>query len=97
LAVLLSVLEREADSDVLHAVGIALGHLGDPRAVEPLVRFKNHPSSDVRYGVVFGLLSHEDELAIRTLIELSSDVYYHVRDWATFGLGTQIDANTEEI
>ncbi len=98
LAILLGMLEQEREPEVLKSIGIALGHRHDPRAIEPLVRLKKHPDEDVREGVVFGLLDHEDELAIQTLIELSEDPdAYYIRDWATFGLGTQIKANTPPI
>ena len=94
---LLGMLEQEQDPDVLDSVAVALGHRKDPRAIEPLARLKNHLAEDVRFGVVFGLLTHEDELAIQTLIELSTDVHSLVRDWATFGIGSQIETDTPAI
>jgi HEAT repeat protein len=98
LAILLGMLEQEREPTVLKSIALALGHRHDPRAIEPLVRLKKHPDEGVREGVVFGLLSHEDELAIQALIELSRDPdAYYIRDWATFGLGTQIKADTLAI
>lgn len=97
LAVLLGMLEREQEPDVLNSIAVALGHRCDPRAIEPLVRLKKHPDKRVRYGVVFGLLCQKDELAILTLVELSRDLDIDVRDWATFGLGSQIEADTPAI
>jgi HEAT repeat protein len=94
---LLTLLEVESDDDVLDATCIALGHLHDPNAIPPLARLKTHPSAKVRYAVVLGLLGFEDNLAIETLIELSRDQDDPVRDWATFGLGAQIDADTPQI
>lgn len=94
---LLGMLEREQDPDVLNSIAVALGHRKDPRAIGPLVHFKNHPDENVRYGVVYGLLTHEDERAINALIELSTDVDSDVRDWATFGIGSQIETDTPEI
>ena len=97
LTALLKLLETEANEQVLHSIGVALGHLNDYRAVKPLIRFKNHPDADVRYGVVIGLLTQESSFAIETLIELSTDEDVDVRNWATFGLGAQIDLDTTEI
>lgn len=97
VTLLLSRLEREPDPGVLSAIGIALGHLEDPRAVKPLAALKDHPDAEVRYGVVFGLLGHEEEEAVRTLIELSRDEDADVRNWATFGLGSQLEADGPEI
>lgn len=97
LDILLPLLALERDADLLSDIAFALGHIGDERAVEPLSRLRDHPSRDVRYGVVHGLLCQEDERAIQALIELSADEDTDVRDWATFGLGSQIAADTPEI
>ena len=82
---------------VIAAAATGLGHIRDSRGVEPLVPLKSHPSAQVRYAVVFGLLTQEDERAIEALIELSEDSDEEVRDWATFGLGSQIDVDTPAI
>ncbi len=44
-----------------------------------------------------GLQGFEDERAIAASIELSRDTDSDVRDWATFGLGSVIEADTEAI
>jgi len=97
VAILLKLLEIEEDAGVIGAICVALGHIHDPTAIKALSRFKTHPSFDVRYGVVLGLLCFAEDLAIETLIELSRDEDNVVRDWATFGLGTMIDADTPPI
>ncbi|HEY7414832.1 MAG TPA: HEAT repeat domain-containing protein [Ktedonobacteraceae bacterium] len=97
IALLLSMLEQEQEPQVLHAIAVALGHRQDPRAIAPLARFKNHPHDFVRFGVVFGLMGNEDDLAVQTLIELSTDIDADVRDWATFALGCQIETDTPAI
>jgi HEAT repeat protein len=95
--VLLKLLAIETDANVLASLGIACGHLGDPRCVVPLAKWKQHPNPGVRMGVVLGLTSQEDELAIETLIELSADDDPDIRNWATFGLASQIETNTPSI
>lgn len=97
LALLLNMLAQEQEPEVLYAIAVALGHRGDPRAIGPLVALKQHPDALVRDGVVYGLMGHEDELAIQTLIDLSSDPETHIRDWATFSLGSQIESDTPAI
>jgi len=47
--------------------------------------------------VVLGLSGHENASAITALIELTNDADDEVRDWATFGIGTQVEADTPEI
>jgi HEAT repeat protein len=97
LTVLLEVLEHEKHTSVLSSTAIALGHRQDPRSIRPLARLKSHFSPQVRYGVVHGLMRHEDDLAIGTLIDLTEDSDDDVRDWATFGLGTLIDTDSPQI
>jgi HEAT repeat protein len=61
------------------------------------MHFKNHPDEEVRLGVVSGLWTYEDERAINTLIERSTDPAVKVRDWATFGIGEMIETDTPAI
>jgi HEAT repeat protein len=91
------MLANESDPEVLEAIIVAYGHLHDVRAVELLAPFRNHADADVRLSVVHGVSRHEDDVAIKTLIELSRDEDENVRDWATFGLGSMIDTDTPEI
>jgi HEAT repeat protein len=94
---LAGLLRRETDEDVLAAIAFALGHLDDPRCLDLLLSLKGHPSPAVRFGVVNGISGQNHPAAIQTLIELSRDEDRETRDWATFGLGTFIDADSEEI
>ncbi len=93
------VLERllcDPDVSVIASAVYAYGH--NQIAHRPVIcELASHPSPEVREAVVFGLVGNEDQLSIQTLIQLSSDECDEVRDWATFGIGTQIDANTAEI
>ncbi len=81
--VLAAMLTKETDPNVLECIGVAFGHLKDPRAVELLVPLKRHLNSDVRFGVVLGL-GHDCPDAIEALVELSRDSEELVRNWATF-------------
>jgi HEAT repeat protein len=92
-----AMLAEETDPDVLQSIGIAYGHLFDERAVVLLAPLRSHPSEDVRLAVVHGLTRHRNDLAIRSLIELSTDKDEDVRNWATFGLGSMIETDTPEI
>lgn len=96
LPLLISLLD-DPDDAVAGAAGIALGHHSDLRAVDALVATAAHPSAEVRRGVVHGLLALDDARAIEALVRLSRDADDAVRDWATFGLGTQIERDTPEI
>ena len=91
---ILEMLKGEQSASVLESIGVALGQLQDPRAVEALLPLHRHPEADVRYGVVFGLLPHSDPTSVSALIELSADSDEDVRNWATFGLGTMENVDT---
>jgi HEAT repeat protein len=95
--ILAGMLKSESHPEVLQSTAVAFGHLHDVRAVPLLALLKDHRNEDVRYSVVKGLLRHREELAIRTLIALSSDTDVDVRNWATFGLGSMIETDTAEI
>src|ERR1017187_3272514 len=97
LRTLLDMLEREQHRDVLRAILVALSHLGRSEAVLPVSRFRHHIDSDIRYSVVFALSGHTTPAAIAALIELTKDAASHVRDWATFGLGTLVDVDTTDV
>lgn len=91
------MLKTESAPAVLSSIGVAFGHLGDSRAIGLLVPMASHRDADARFGAVFGLMGHDSPEAIQTLIKLSGDPDGTVRDWATFALGTQTKADSEEI
>ncbi len=94
---ILGLIEVETEPEVLHDAFVALGHQSDPRAIAAAGRFDSHPDPEVRYALVFSLLGYSEAVAVELLIGLSQDEDSDVRDWAAFGLGTQIDLDTPEI
>jgi hypothetical protein len=105
LAALARLLEREyagsRDPDVLAALVRSFGALADPRALAPLVRLASFPHPTVRGAVASALPGltgdNEDPLAVEALVALTADEDQQVRDWACFGLGTQMSANTQAV
>jgi HEAT repeat protein len=93
--------EREGDPDVLRSVSRALGYARDPRGVAALVSLAGHRDSDVRFQVALSLPSCEEgadpEVLAQALIGLMGDPDEDIRDWATFGLGTQTDIDGPEV
>ncbi len=93
----------DGDADVVAAAVTALGMLWDPRALPAIVRQAGHRSADVRSSVAVaipGAVSARSARpdAIGALIALSADPDAEARDWATFGLGSQLeDQDTEAI
>ena len=94
---LLMVLEAEQDPEVLQSILVAFGHLREPEAIGPASRFRDHADPEVRFAVVHAMTGHEDSRAIAVLIELTRDPEAHVRDWATFGLGSQVQVDTPAL
>ena len=98
---LIDLAGREPDAVVIQAVVEALGDLGDPRAIPTALAFVDHPTPWLRWSVARALtlllaaragdaLLDEDEPAVAALIGLTADPDSEVRDWATFGVGTQL-------
>ena len=107
LATLLDLCAREQVPDVLSAAVTAFGHLADDRALPCVLRFVGHEDPGLRQSVAFALPSLIDERkptptpthqqAIEALATLTADPDDDVRDWATFGLGCQIQADTPQV
>jgi HEAT repeat protein len=97
LRTLLEMLACESQGDVLNSILVALAHQHRAESVLPAFRFRLHADAEVRYGVVHVLIGRTEPLAVAGLIELTRDPVADVRDWATFGLGTQSDLDTPEI
>lgn len=94
------VLETENNTKVLKSLLIGIGHNNEKlstRQISKLTEFRKSKSSLIKEGLIFSLLTVNHPKAIECLIKLSSDKLNHIRDWATFGLGTQINEDNEEI
>ncbi len=100
-AALVSLAERETDGGVLWSLARAIGRTQDQRAVPVLVALAEHPEADVRQqvatsfsGVATGLPDGPD---VRALVALTRDDDPEVRNWATFTLGFQVEADSPAI
>ena len=93
----LILLLQDDTNGVIAAAAIGLGHRNHLKAIPHLVALADNQDEEIRYAVVHGLLTLDDPNAIACLIQLSQDTDSDVRDWALFGLGTQIQRDTPEI
>jgi HEAT repeat protein len=83
-----SLVETEKESQPLSSAIHALGHIGDPRAIPLLVRYRTHPIAEVRFALACAMGNFSgDATAANILVHLSRDEDEDVRDWATFGIG----------
>ncbi|MEZ4267060.1 MAG: HEAT repeat domain-containing protein [Myxococcota bacterium] len=87
----------DESSDVVSSAAVALGHRHDPRAIPHLATLQAHADPSVRLGVAHGLLGYDDDAAVTALVALSQDADDSVRSWATFGIGTQTEADSAEV
>lgn len=94
------LLKDEKNPKVLRSLFYAIGHNNKNLTKKQIGKLAEFTSTDnplIKEGLVFSLLMINNPKAINSLIFLSSDKTNHIRDWATFGLGTQIDEDNEEI
>lgn len=95
-ALLLDGLRDERDEVVAAAVS-GFGHRPHPAALPELARLATHRDAVIRFNVAVALGGYCEPAAIDALLKLARDTDGGVRDWATFGLGTQQEADTPEI
>ncbi|MGA2214105.1 MAG: HEAT repeat domain-containing protein [Bryobacteraceae bacterium] len=88
---------HDENARVVSSAAWALSHIGGDAAISALIEVRNNSDSDVRKAVTCGMHGSQREDATCTLIELMDDLDDNVRDWATFGLGTQSDVDSPEI
>lgn len=100
LKIYFELLHTETDPDVLMSLFYSIGHNNENlnnRQIDIICSFISNENSWVKEGLVFALLGIDNLTAIATLIKLSSDKLSHIRNWATFGLGSQIERNNKKI
>ena len=100
LKIYFELLEAETDPDVLMSLLYSIGHNNDEldkEQIEKICSFIDNENNLVKEGLVYALLGIDNLTAIQTLVKLSSDKLSHIRNWATFGLGTQIEKNNKNI
>ena len=94
------LLENEKSPKVISAILSSISHNNEnlnEKQISRLIEFKTHKFVNVRFELTLAISCLENENAIKTLIELSNDKDSDIRNWATFGIGTQLDNETEEI
>jgi HEAT repeat protein len=88
---------RDPDQSVVESVIFALGHRACARASDAVLPFVNHPSADLRYAAVHGLMLHDTPTVVESLAKLSHDPDRDVRNWATFTLGSQFESDSPTL
>ncbi|KKO19819.1 MAG: hypothetical protein DCC43_07735 [Candidatus Brocadia sp.] len=84
---LISALSKNTDLSIVCALIEALGQIGDPRAVEPLLMFLTHKESQIREYTAAALGKLRDSRAVDALIAALNDEQERVRWYAADSLG----------
>lgn len=94
------LLRKETDNNVKASLLYAIGHNNEKLThsqIKQMITYKDSNVKSIRFALAYALGGVDDLLAINTLIFLSEDKISSIRDWATFGIGTQIERNNEQI
>lgn len=99
---LLRAARGERDDDVREDLVDALGKAEDAAWLDALLSFAGDPAPGVRRAVAMSVpgmpyAAPPTERALDALLTLSSDTDPRVRDWATFGLGSQWSQDSPAI
>ncbi len=100
---LVRTLETDDELQLLKAIN-CVAKTGTPAALGPLLRLASHRSKEVRLRVAQGLPSltrgerlSEDHPLVCELLNMMTDDDTDVRDWATFGIGSQVSVDGKLI
>jgi HEAT repeat protein len=94
------LLENEKSPKVISAILSSISHNNEKlneKQILKLLKYKTHKFVDVRFQLTLAISCLKNEVAIENLIELSTDKNADIRNWATFGLGTQIEIDNSQI
>jgi HEAT repeat protein len=100
IALCFELLDTALHPHVLRAVLYAIGHNNrqlNAKQTRKVVSFKHHTHKGVRFAMVFALLGVNNTTAIDTLIAMTTDKVADIRNWATFGIGSQLTTTSEKI
>lgn len=94
------LLKKEKSPKVISSILSSISHNNENLnkiQILNLIEYKTHKFADVRFELTLAISCLENENAIKTLIELSNDKDSDIRNWATFGIGRQLEIDTEDI
>ncbi|MFC9895546.1 HEAT repeat domain-containing protein [Nocardia sp. NPDC127579] len=91
----------DADPRVVAAAIGGFGHHYDPRGLPAVLPHVDAPDRGIRFAAAVALATIAGDPpapeAVAALVRLSADPEDMVRDWAVFGLGTQLDTDTPAV
>lgn len=100
LSAFLNRLTSETEESVLSELLFGIGHCNDKitkEQVNQLTSIEPRLPETLYFEYVFALLQISQKSATSALIRMSQNKASKVRNWATFGLGSQISINSADI
>jgi hypothetical protein len=100
LNIYFNLLKSESNIKIISSILYGIGHNNKnltEKQIGLICCFHSSKSATIRYSLTFALSGIENKNAISTLIKLSKDKDADIRDWATFGIGSQIKTDNIEI
>jgi len=99
---LIALLDDQREPLVIAAIVDALNKASDEVASLEALRFVDHSDDSVRLAVAHALPAGVESplgtsLAAAGLMQLTRDPVDEIRDWSTFGLGSQLNVDTTEV
>ncbi len=94
------LLQVETNPDVLMSLLYSLGHNNtnfNNIQIEKICSFIANENVMIKESLVIALLGINNTIAIETLIKFSKDKSSWVRNWAIFGIGSQVTRNNKNI
>ncbi len=95
-----NLLKQEENANVIMSILYSIGHNNEnltKSQIEILCSFANTDDKKIKEGLISSLLGIEEPIAIQTLIKFSKDRLSNLRNWATFGIGSQIEKDCPDI
>ena len=101
LPVLIDMARNNVDAEAVASIIGALAQIRHPFGLPAVLAHIGHPNALVRQHVAMALPDLAGvpvaQDAVDGLVRLSRDPDRSVRDWATFGLGTQLDSDSGDV
>lgn len=95
----LMLLEGLNDShpEVVRCAISGMAHRPHVDGLSPILGLAHHPDENIRFAVAVALGSYLEPSSTEMRCELANDEDDDVRDWATFGLGSLHEVDTQEV
>jgi len=94
------LLEKTQSNTVLKSLLHGIGHNNDELSdnhISKLIEFKDQTDIDVKHALISAISGVENPKAINVLIDFTKDKTSSIRNWATFGIGSLIESDNNDI